>query len=182
VLFRSELAREVPLCVTIVRAQTIAPELLQPHLDAAGLREAGVTVEIVDSDQRFCVVAGSHLALCASGTATLEVALLRTPLLVLYRLHRGSYWLGKLMVRLPWWSLVNLVLDEGAVPELLQAEANPQRIAAESLRLLRDSRVRATMRQRLSEVRGRLGATGASMRAATAVAELLAEPPAEDAA
>jgi len=180
-----ELAREVPLCVTIVRAQTIALELLQPHLDAAGLREAGVTVEVVDSDQRFCVVAGSHLALCASGTATLEVALLRTPLLVLYRLHRSSYWLGRLMVRLPWWSLVNLVLDEGVVPELLQAEANPQRIAAESLRLLRDGRARAAMRQRLGEVRGRLGATGASMRAATAVAELLAERPqrpAEDAA
>jgi lipid-A-disaccharide synthase len=68
------------------------------------------------------------------------------------------------------------------VPELLQGEANPQRIAAESLRLLRDGRVRAAMRQRLAEVRGRLGATGASMRAATAVAELLAEPPAEDAA
>lgn len=178
-----ELARQVPLCVTLVRAQTIAPEQLQRHLDEAGLAAAGVKVDVVDSDQRFCVVASSHLVLCASGTATLEVALLRTPLLVLYRLHRGSYWLGKLMVRLPWFSLVNLVLDEEVVPELLQAEANPERIAAESLRLLTDARARAAMRQRLGEVRGRLGATGASVRAATAVAELLAAPPpAEDAA
>ena len=96
---------------------------------------------------------------------------------MLYRLHRGSYWLGKLMVRLPWFSLVNLVLDEEVVPELLQAEANPERIAAESLRLLTDPRARAAMRQRLGEVRGRLGATGASVRAASAVAGVLAAPP-----
>ncbi|HET9767879.1 MAG TPA: lipid-A-disaccharide synthase [Thermoanaerobaculia bacterium] len=177
-----ELARQVPLCVTIVRAQTIAPELLAGDVEEAGLQAAGIKVEVVDSDQRFCVVASSHLALCASGTATLEVALLRTPLLVLYRLHRGSYWLGKLMVRLPWFSLVNLVLQEAVVPELLQADANPTRIAAESLRLLTDGRARAAMRQRLGEVRSRLGASGASVRAATAVAQLLAQPPAEDAA
>ena len=177
-----ELARQVPLSVTVVRAQTIAAEMLEPHLAAAGLAEAGVPVSVVESDERFCVIAGSHLAWCASGTATLEVALLRTPLLVLYRLHRGSYWLGKLLVRLPWWSLVNLVLQEGVVPELLQGEANPQRVTAESLRLLGDGRARATMRQRLGEVRARLGASGASGRAATAVAALLARPPVEDAA
>ncbi|HXT20838.1 MAG TPA: lipid-A-disaccharide synthase, partial [Thermoanaerobaculia bacterium] len=178
----AEIARQVPLCVTLVRAQTIAREQLERHLEAPEVRAADLTVEVVESEQRFCVIASSHLALCASGTATLEVALLRTPLLVLYRLHRGSYWLGKLMVRLPWWSLVNLVLDEGAVPELLQADANPQRIAAESMRLLTDGRARAAMRQRLAQVRGRLGAAGASGRAATAVAQLLARPPAEDAA
>src|SRR6185436_6702329 len=77
-----EIARQVPLCMTIVRAQTIAPELLAGYVEEAGLQTAGVKVEVVDSEQRFCVVAGSHLALCASGTATLEVALLRTPMLV----------------------------------------------------------------------------------------------------
>ena len=177
-----ELAKKVPLCVTVVRAQTIAPELLAPYLEAADLAAAGLNVAVVESDERFCVVAGSHLALCASGTATLEVALLRTPLLVLYRLNRGSYWLGRLVVKLPWFSLVNLVMNEAVVPELLQAEANPERIAAESLRLLTDGRARAQMRQGLAGVRNRLGASGASVRAATAVAQLLAQPPAEDAA
>jgi lipid-A-disaccharide synthase len=177
-----ELARGTPLVVTVVRAQTIAPELLAPHLAAPGLAAAGLRVEVVDSEQRFCVVAASHLALCASGTATLEVALLRTPMLVLYRLHRGSYWLGRLLVRLPWFSLVNLVLEAGVVPELLQADANPLRIAAEARQLLADPRRRAVMRQRLAEVRGRLGAPGASCRAADAVAQLLSQPLAEDAA
>ena len=171
-----ELARRVPLVVTVVRAQTIEPEMLAPYLASPELAAAGVRVEVVESENRFCAVAGSHLALCASGTATLEVALLRTPLIVLYRLQRGSYWLGRLLVRLPWFSLVNLVLERAAVPELLQKDANPERIAAESMRLLTDAHARTTMRQALGEVRGRLGASGASMRAATAVADLLARP------
>ncbi len=174
-----ELARQLPVSVTVVRAQTIARELLMPHLEAPRLRAAGVAVELVESEQRFCAIAGSHLALCASGTATLEVALLRTPLLVLYRLHRGTYWLGRMMVRLPWFSLVNLVLEQGVVPELLQEQANPTRVAAEALRLFTDPRARGVMRQRLAEVRSRLGEGGASRRAAVAVAELLGEAAAE---
>jgi lipid-A-disaccharide synthase len=169
----AEIRRRVPLVVTLVRAQTIDRELVDTYLADPALAAAGLAVEVVESEDRFCTVASSHLAWCASGTATLEVALLRTPLLVLYRLRRGSYWLGKLLVRLPWFSLVNLVAQRGVVPELLQADANPERIAAESLRILTDGRVRAEMRQGLAEVRGRLGVGGASMRAATAVASLL---------
>jgi len=178
----AEIARRVPLCVTLVRAQTVDRELVDSHLAAHAPALAALRVEVVESDQRFCVVASSHLALCASGTATLEVALLRTPMLVLYRLHRGSYWLGRLLVRLPWFSLVNLVMQRAVVPELLQGDANPERVAAESLRLLTDARARNRMREALADVRGRLGASGASMRAAAAVAELLAGAPAEDAA
>jgi lipid-A-disaccharide synthase len=175
-----ELARRIPVAVTVVRAQTIELGLLAPQVEEA--RRRGLPVEVVESEDRFEVVAAAHLALCASGTATLEVALLRTPMLVLYRLHRGSYWLGRLLVRLPWFSLVNLVLDEGAVPELLQGEANPGRIAAESLRLLQDAVARETMRRRLGEVRARLGEGGASRRAAAAVADMLPAPVAEGAA
>ena len=165
------MARHVAVELTLVRAQTVDAAQLAPLLAASPL-----TVRVVGSEERFAAIAGSHLALCASGTATLEVGLLRTPLLVLYRLHRWSYWLGRMLVRLPWFSLVNLVLDEKAVPELLQADAHPERIAAEGLRLLRDEGVRETMRGRLTALRGRLGEGGASRRAARAVAELL--PPA----
>ena len=165
------MAREVAIDVTLVRARTVDAAQLAPLLAASPL-----PVRLVESEERFPVVADSHLALCASGTATLEVGLLRTPLLVLYRLHRWSYWLGRIMVRLPWFSLVNLVLDEKAVPELLQHEAHPERVAAEGLRLLRDEAARERMRGRLAALRGRLGEGGASRRAARAVAELL--PPA----
>jgi len=151
-----------------VRAHTIAPELLEPHLATAK-----VPVRVVDSDERFIAIAGSHLALCASGTATLEVALLRTPLLVLYRLQRWSYWLGKMLVDLPFFSLVNLVLGERVVPELLQGEVTPERIVAEALPLLRDERTRMRMREKLLDLRPRLGDAGASCRAARAVDTLL---------
>lgn len=172
-----EVAKKVPLAVTVVRAQTIERELLESQVEQA--RRGGLVVEVVESERRFAEVAGSHLALCASGTATLEVALLRTPMLVLYRLHPGSYWLGRLLVRLPWFSLVNLVLEEGVVPELLQGEANPARVAAESLRLLQDTAARERMRRRLGEVRARLGEGGASARAAAAVADMLPDPAVE---
>lgn len=165
------MAREVAVELTLVRAQTVERAQLEPLLAASPL-----PVRVVESEERFAAIAASHLALCASGTATLETGLLRTPLIVLYRLHRWSYWLGRILVRLPWFSLVNLVLEEKAVPELLQDDAHPERIAAEGLRLLRDEAARETLRGRLGALRARLGESGASRRAARAVSELL--PPA----
>jgi len=167
------LARELPVEATIVRAQTVDHAAIVSHLTAPELVAAKVSVRVVDSEERFAAIAGSHLALCASGTATLEVALLRTPLLVLYRLQRWSYWLGKLLVDLPFFSLVNLVLGEKAVPELLQGEASAEGILAAALPLLRDERRRMAMRGKLAEVRPRLGEGGASCRAARAVDRML---------
>jgi lipid-A-disaccharide synthase len=163
------LAEELPVEVRIIRAPTIASELLEEAVELAGL-----PVEIV-GEGRFAAVADSHLALCASGTATLEVGLLRTPMIMVYRLASWTYLLAKLMVHLPNVSLVNLVLGRRVVPELIQGEANPQRIAAEAARLLTDRGERDRMREALTEVRGRLGAGGASGRAAAEVAAMLAE-------
>jgi lipid-A-disaccharide synthase len=166
------LAADLPIEVRIIKAPTISPELLE---DAAEL--AGLPVEIIHED-RFAAIADSHLALCASGTATLEVGLLGTPMIMVYRLARWTYLLAKLMVRLPYVSLVNLVLARKVVPELIQGEANPERIAAEAARLLTDAGERDRMRQGLAEVRGRLGAGGASRRAAAEVAAMMGAAPA----
>jgi lipid-A-disaccharide synthase len=163
------LAAELPIEVRIIRAPTIPPELVDEAVELAGL-----PVEIVGED-RFAAVADSHLALCASGTATLEVGLLGTPMIMVYRLASWTYLLAKLMVHLPNVSLVNLVLGRRVVPELIQGEANPRRIAAEAARLLTDAGERGRMREALAEVRGRLGEGGASRRAAGEVAAMLAE-------
>jgi lipid-A-disaccharide synthase len=164
----ARLARELPIEVRIVQAPTIPRELL-----AAGIGEApelaGLQVEIVEGD-RFRAIADSHLALCASGTATLEVGLLGTPMIVVYRLAIWTYLLGRLLVRLRDISLVNLVLGRRVVPELIQREATPPKIAAAAARLLRDRAAVACMRQALSELRERLGQGGASARAAREVA------------
>jgi lipid-A-disaccharide synthase len=157
------LARELPVFVRLIRAPTVPREMLDEAIELSGL-----PVRVSERD-RFAAIADSHLALCASGTATLEVGLLGTPLVVLYRLASWTYLAAKLLVRLPHVSLVNLVLERGAVPELLQGQARPERVAREAAAILRDPGRVAAMRADLAELRGRLGEPGASGRAARAV-------------
>lgn len=174
------LAGELPVQARLVRAPTVARSLVAGMVELADL-----PVEIVDPGvmaddarrQRFRAVAGSHLALCASGTATLEVGLLGTPMVMLYRMAPWTYRLGRLLVRVPHYSLVNLVLERAAIPELIQADAEPGRVAREVARLLRDPERIAGMRRDLAELRPRLGDSGASRRAAEAVARLLPGAP-----
>lgn len=163
----ARLAERLPIEVRLVRAPSLDPALVERAAAAAGLR-----AEIV-GEERLRAVADSHLALCASGTATLETGLLGTPMLVVYRLAPLTYRLARLLVRVPNFSLVNLVLERGVVPELLQAEASPERIAEQAGRLLTDRAAIARMRAELAELRGRLGAPGASERAAAEVARVL---------
>ncbi|HYX23418.1 MAG TPA: lipid-A-disaccharide synthase, partial [Thermoanaerobaculia bacterium] len=163
------LAAELPVAVRIIRAATVPRELLDEAVALSGL-----AVAIVERD-RFAAVADSHVALCASGTATLEVGLLGTPMVMVYRLAGWTYALARFLVRLPNVALVNLVLGRRVVPELIQGQANPGRIAAEAARLLTDAGARNAMRAALAEVRQRLGEGGASGRAAGEVAEMLAE-------
>jgi lipid-A-disaccharide synthase len=163
----ARLARELPIEVRLIQAPTIPYETLAEAIELSGL-----PVSIVGED-RFTAIADSHLALCASGTATLEVGLLGTPMIVLYRLAAWTYLLGRLLVRLPDISLVNLVLGRRVVPELIQGAATPPKIAAEVVRLLGDRAALARMRQGLAELRGRLGQGGASARAAREVAGFL---------
>lgn len=165
-----ELSRSLPVQARVIRAPGLPRRVLEEEVELAG-----VPVEVLDGDRerRFRALADSHLALCASGTATLETGLLGTPMLVLYRLGRWTYWLARLLVRLPHVALVNLVLEERAVPELIQRDARPRNVAAEARRLLQDPEAVDAMRARLAEVRPRLGEPGASARAATELAEVL---------
>jgi lipid-A-disaccharide synthase len=167
------LARELPIEVQIIRAPTIPEEMLAEEIELSGLPVHVVSGSHDNPDARFDAIAESHLALCASGTATLEVGLLGTPMIVVYRLGSWTYLLARALVRLPDIALVNLVLGRRAVPELIQGEATPPRIAAEAARLLGDPATLARIRESLAEVRGRLGAGGASARAAHEVAKFL---------
>jgi lipid-A-disaccharide synthase len=170
------LARELPIEVRLIRAPTIPEEMLAEEIELAGLPVqivAGTPADPHGANARFDAIADSHLALCASGTATLEVGLLGTPMIVVYRLGGWTYLLARALVRLPDIALVNLVLGRRAVPELLQGEATPGRIAAEAARLLGDPVALARIRESLAEVRGRLGQGGASARAAREVASFL---------
>ena len=176
------LGERVPLRVRLIRAPSLPRELLEEPLARSGL-----DVRVVESG-RFEAVADCHLALCASGTATLEVGLLRTPMIVLYRLAGWTWLLARLLVKVPHASLVNLVLERAAVPELLQSRAEPEAVAAEAEAILGDPDRVAAMRRDLGALRERLGEPGATARAAARVAARLVPeaaagvPPAEPAA
>jgi lipid-A-disaccharide synthase len=113
------------------------------------------------------VMERSRVCLVASGTATLECAVVGTPMVVVYRVHPLTYGLGRLLVSAPFISLPNLIAGRLVVREFVQP--NPQDVAREANRLLPDGEPRSRMVEALAEVRSRLGPPGASRRAAEAL-------------
>jgi lipid-A-disaccharide synthase len=119
------------------------------------------------------LLGAADAGIVASGTATVEAALLGLPMVVVYRLSPVTYLLGRPLVRLQRFAMVNLIAGRDVVPELIQGDFTPERVVAETLRLLDDSARREAMGRDLAEVRARLGGPGASQRAAGAVAAFL---------
>ena len=109
------------------------------------------------------------LALVASGTASLECAVVGIPQIVIYRVDPLTYAVGKKLVKLNHLSMVNVMANEEIVPELLQEKMQPEAIAREALDLLDNKRRRETMKQRVAQIVGSLGGPGASKRAAEAI-------------
>lgn len=97
-------------------------------------------------------LAQAELALAASGTVTVEAALLGVPMVTFYRVNALSWIVGRWLVKAPFLSMVNLVAGRRVVPELIQDEMTGERIAAEAVRLLEDEASRVTMRADLAEV------------------------------
>jgi lipid-A-disaccharide synthase len=122
------------------------------------------------------LLATADLAFVASGTATLEAALCAAPQIVVYKTSRTSFAVGRLLVRVPWISLVNIVAGEEVVPELLQDDVNADRLEEEGAALLDSPERVGRMRGGLARAAGRLGPPGGSERAAEAVIGAL-EPP-----
>ena len=108
-------------------------------------------------------------ALVASGTATLENAILGKPMVILYKTSFLTYLLVRRLIQIPYIGLVNIVAGEKLVPECLQYEATPQNVAQTALRFLKDSGKMEWMKRELLQVRGKLGKEGASDRAADAI-------------
>ena len=118
------------------------------------------------------VLAICDVAITASGTATVQAALHGRPMVVVYRLSSLSYGLGRRFVHVNDVAMVNLIAGRRIVPELIQDDCTPERIAAETLLLLTDRRRHAETTRALGDVRAKLGAPGASGRAAEAVLDV----------
>lgn len=130
----------------------------------------GVTVRYDDARR---VVAESDVVLTKSGTATLECGIIGRPMVVVYKTGWITYQIARRLVELDKIALVNLVLGEKAVPELIQGEMAPKRMADEIGRYLDDNDYRARVSDSLSRVPGLLGGAGASQKAADAIARYL---------
>lgn len=129
---------------------------------------APIDVRVV-KDQSSEVLAACDLVWVASGTATLQSAVVGTPMILTYRASWLTAAIARAVVRIPWIGLVNIVAGRTLVPELLQEEATAERLYGEARRLLSDRQAYETMRAGLQAVRSSLGEPGASRRAAEVV-------------
>jgi lipid-A-disaccharide synthase len=117
----------------------------------------------------------SDLIITASGTATLEAAILGKPMVIVYKVSSLTYWVARALIRVKHIGLVNLVAGKEIARELIQEEVNPERIAEEALRLLKDPVLYEKTIESMAEVRQSLGEPGAAGRAARIVLSLLQE-------
>ncbi len=116
-------------------------------------------IEIIEGEA-WDAIAHADLALAASGTVTVEAALLGTPMIAFYRVNPLSWLIGKMLVRVPFFSMVNLIAERKIVPELMQSEMTARRIGDEAIALLSDERRRFLMKRDLAEVAGKLSDGG----------------------
>jgi lipid-A-disaccharide synthase len=141
-----------------------------PALDAAALRaEIGTLPVTVQEGQTHAVLGAATAAVVASGTATVEAALLGTPTVVVYRMSPLTYALGRRLVRVPFAAMPNLIAGREVLPELLQGDCTPDRIAEAALLVLEDQERRTRLQNGLIDVRQALGGPGASGRAADTI-------------
>jgi lipid-A-disaccharide synthase len=158
-------------CFVLGLAASVDRGLVTVHLRRAS-EAGGPPVEVVEGLTHE-VMAASDALLIASGTATLEAALLGAPMVVCYRVSRLTEVVARLLTRSVWISLPNIVAGRGAVPEILQDKVTGARLASEAERLLVDSVAATAQRAAFKEVRSRLGQPGVGARAARAVLKVV---------
>ncbi len=155
------------LSLAVARADTLKNGELRPFLDRSPIK-----IQLMGG-QTHALQNAADVVLAASGTATLETALMLTPMVVIYRVRLLTYILFKPLVSVEYAAMANLVAGERLVPEFLQKEAHPDRIIAELLDLLQNLEKRAKMIDGLKRVKDKLGSPGASTRAARLLLETI---------
>jgi lipid-A-disaccharide synthase len=150
--------------------QLVVP--VAPGLPRAAVEAAFSGVDVTFIDGRATEVLGAcDVAVVASGTATLEAGLMRRPLVAVYRVSPVSYWVGRALVRIPYFCLVNLLVGRRVVPELLQGQLTVNAVLA-ALEPLWSGPGRDECLAGLDELRAKLGQPGAAARVADGVLRL----------
>ncbi len=155
------LERKLPsLQFVLPVADSLRAETVEDILRLFGTKIALVRDDIYDA------IALADLAVVTSGTATLETALLEKPMIIVYKISRLSYAVGRVVIKVPCIGLVNIIAGKKIVPELIQDEARAERMAAEAMDILESPERQSTMKRELALLRRNMGTAGASERAA----------------
>jgi lipid-A-disaccharide synthase len=143
--------------------------VLAESLERAELEKAfpgGIRgLRIIDSDG-YSAMAAADIVLSACGTATLEAALLGTPVVAFYRVSPLTYYAGRRFVRIRHYSIVNILAGKPVIPELIQGEFTAGNLARETIKVLRSDEIRAEMKAEFMKIRNGLGDGRASENAA----------------
>ncbi|MDD5154293.1 MAG: lipid-A-disaccharide synthase [Desulfovibrionales bacterium] len=149
---------------------------LAPTIDRrcveAFIHPTGLNIKVIEAGT-YDTMKAARAVIAASGTVTLEAAIIGVPMIIVYKVSRLSYLVGKIMVRVSHIGLVNLVAGRRIVPELVQEEANGQRIAEGVYKIIVDDKYCQTMKNELEGVKNRLGGPGASARVAEIVCQFI---------
>ena len=145
---------------------------VRPEVYAELLRDLSLKVEC-PSSSFYELVKAMDFAYVASGTATLETALIGTPFFLLYKASWSTYLLGKYLIKVPYLGLVNLLAEDRVVPEFIQQDAHPETLAHEAKVFLQSPELHQKMKAEFRQVREKLGEKGASGRAAREVCDFL---------
>lgn len=170
-----EAARRIRETIPQARFLVAPATSVDPALVERLLRNAPLELLQVRG-RTYEVMAAADLLLVASGTATLEAALIGTPMVVCYRVSRLTGMIARLLIRIPWVSLANIVSGRAVVPELLQDNATGFRLAEEAVSLLRNPEALKAQRLAFAELKGALGTPGVGERAARRILEVAGYP------
>lgn len=152
---------QVPDCQFFLPiASTISREMIQTILN-----KYSISVTLTENNT-YDLMSISDAAIAASGTVTLEASLLKLPTVIIYKVATLTYLLGKMLIKIPYVSLPNIIAGRKIVPELIQYDANAENIAKEVIPILTQPDVRTMVYEDLEDMRQRLGSEGAVERVA----------------
>jgi len=166
-----KIREKVPTCQFFLPvASTISREMIQDILS-----NYNITV-VLTEDDTYDLMNIAHMAVAASGTVTLEAAILNLPTVVIYKMAALTYLIGKMIIKIPYISLPNIIADRKIVPELVQYAVNAENIAKEAVPILTQPNVRSTMLNDLTQMCQKLGPTGAVERVAREILAVAHSP------